>query len=829
MKRLVSLCMMVFCFTALFAIEQVNGADQFTNARNFLLDPGFEQYAKSGKQSGKIRVDEHVSVSPWIATGQGFKIDKECTHGGKASICMENDNPKKTCGARQIVYFDKPVTGAIRFGGWSKALNVGSGDDFDVYLDIFYADGTPQWGVKASFTPGTHDWALSENIFVFRKPVKEIQYFVFLRRATGKAWFDDFFLQLIDAKVNSFRAMGGLFGPGSCSVSGAIHWMRQGTVPSVRIDPLPEQPNEFAPIVKRIENKGFLVHLDVKDKNGKPVRDCIASLCLTDGQGNEFYPCRVKAHLTPATKSVPFCLWQVPATKRVFLHSLPADDFNNLAIKDNSSRPVGEIELARNEYESFQLALISRRELKNIRFDWSDLTGIDNPSAKIDKKNIQWQQVGYIKADHISILPCDKEGAPGWWPDPLLPVSKGIAPAGKTVSFWFTVFAPKSTPAGRYRGTIVMTTDDGTATQVETVVRVRRFAIDSEGHLPTAFALMNGYLENVYKRPGDAKLRIDYAEFLLKHHLTPEGDISRTDLPVLAELEQYRGRGLGKFNIVNMVQDRGKSSWVCNSPASLYTPEFKRKMYEKIKPVVEGLRKSSLAKDAYIYTFDETKDEFYPIVKEFFGMVKESFPEVATFTTAKVPQDPKKLDELNIDWLCPVSSVYHYDEAEVCRAAGKKIWSYICCGPGHPFANIMCRFPLIESRILGWQSFEQKYDGFLYWGVNIWSGKTNVPFNPDDGLFLDWSIESVIGHEIYGDGRLLYANKNGQPIGCIRLAALRDGLEDYEYLYLLSQKLGSVDEARAWCKPVFMSPVEFTRDDDVLKKQRSKIADRIEQ
>lgn len=831
MKKLI--WMVLYLAATLFLTVAATGAENAPQGnRNILLNPGFEEYTpgvppkNSGGDDARIRVSDNISVTPWKPVGDGFSVVNDVRHSGRNSIYIRNTDPQKRFGMRQTVHFDKPTTSALRFGVWSRGKKVGVGGDYNVFIDAYYEDGTPLWGMIAPFPNDSDEWTCAEKIFVPRKPIKEIRLFVFLRKTAGEVWFDDVFLEELDVDVVSFQPVGAPFGSGSCLVSGAFRWLKSGLVPSVRIAPNPSSSDDFNPVEKRVDSQSFSLVADLKNQNGTPAHQAIVSLRTVDEAGRFTVLREEKIELTAQKNRRNFYLWTVPSTQRVFLHTLPKFVSRK---NDELPLPVANVELAGNEYESFQLALLAQNELKNIRFTWTDLAKTGSPEHKIGREHIQWQQVGYIRADHIMILPCDKEGVPGWWPDPLLPVSRGRAPAGKSVVFWFTVYAPPGTAPGSYKGTITMTMDDATTIEIPVVAKVRNFTLAQEGHLPNAFALMNGFLEKVYKRTPDTKLRTAYGEFMLRHRLSPEGDISRTDMPVMVELEQYRNRGLGKFNLVNMVRDRGMSTWVCNSPASLYTPEFKKKMYDKIKPVVDELRRRGLAKDAYIYTFDETKKEYEPIVREFFGMVKEHFPEVATFTTAKIPQRVDELNSLNIDWLCPSTRTYNYQDAEKCRAAGKKIWSYVCCGPDHPYANIMCRFPLIESRILGWQSFEQKYDGFLYWGVNIWPSRSNVPIDPENGIFLDWSIEGIIGHEIYGDGRLIYANKNGEPIGSTRLAVLRDGLEDYEYLYLLSKKLGSVDEARQWCPPVFFDPTSFTRDDKVLKTQRSKVADRIEQ
>ena len=80
---------------------------------------------------------------------------------------------------------------------------------------------------------------------------------------------------------------------------------------------------------------------------------------------------------------------------------------------------------------------------------------------------------------------------------------------------------------------------------------------------------------------------------------------------------------------------------------------------------------------------------------------------------------------------------------------------------------------------------------------------------------------------LHGDGVLLYPGPAG-PIGSIRLANIRDGLEDYEYLWLLAQKDG-IEAARAACQPVTRCLTDFTRIPQELAVQRDKIARRLQQ
>ena len=439
--------------------------------------------------------------------------------------------------------------------------------------------------------------------------------------------------------------------------------------------------------------------------------------------------------------------------------------------------------------------------------------------------HLQWHQVGFVEFKELSQgaeLP--EDAAPGWWPDPLLPVSKFHVPPAFTQPLWFTVYAPPGTPAGTYAGEVTIESANADPINVAVEAQVYGFDLPAQSHLKTAFALMDGYLEQLYGKPLSAQLRRAYGDYLLQHRLNPD-DISRTSPPDLEDLEYYSLRGLNAFNVLNMVEPRGQRTWVCWSPPEVYTPAFKQHLIEQLDPYVEELKRRGLLGKAYLYTFDERGEEFWPILREYFGLVKQRYG-IPTLTTAYVPQDPAVMKDLNLDWNCPLTAVYKFDQAEACRQAGLQVWAYTCCGPRKPYANILGDDPLIESRLLWWQAFHQKFDGFLFWGLNIWQREHNdYLIDPErDGPLLRWSITtSPPGVDwtsaLHGDGELLYPAKDG-PLGCIRLANIRDGLEDYEYLWMLGERAGDVELARRACLPVTENLTTFTLDPQVLSTQR---------
>ncbi len=749
----------------------------------------------------------------WQPVGSGFTVDTTTGHSGRRSLRCNGTSLDSVAGAMQAITLNPPVRHPFRVTGWSRAKEAQVGQDYNIYLDMHHDDGTPLWGQIASFEPGTHDWQKAEMTVVPAKPIQRIEVYLLFRKAAGTVWFDDITVEAAPFEFERFKVLANPYRQTGIAVVGSLSLPARWQV-SIEgaADPQAEQKGEGTSI--------RMIWPTTSPSSGAAAPgDRRVLVTATDLILGETIRQEQKIRLQPSAASPPYAVWTESSMQRVPWNALPPA---------TSGSPTARIALAGREYESFQVVLATPpgNTLESVEVSVSDLV-CEAKGSRIEAGRVQWHLVGHVKVDRLRPHPADPDAAPGWWPDPLLPVKRFNVIGGFAQPLWVTVCAPPQTPGGEYVGKLTLKPRTGTPSEIEIRATVYGFDLPVQGHLKTAFALMDGFLEKVYGKPLGGDLRRKYGDFLLQHRLNPD-DISRTAPPAIDDLVHYRDRGLNAFNILNMVEERGDRTWVCYSELPVYTPAFKKRLIERIAPCVDSLRREGLIDRAYIYTFDERDKSFYPVMREYFGMVKERFPGVRTLTTAYVPQDPNVMRDLNVDWNCPLTPAYQLPLADRCRAAGLQVWAYVCCGPGYPYANWLAHHPLVESRVLWWQAFHQKMDGILYWGLNIWDLPGNdKPIDPNRASRLDWSITT--GGEwdwLHGDGRLIYAGIDG-PIGSIRLANIRDGLEDYEYLWLLSQRSGGVERAREACLPVTQTLTLFTRDPQVLARQRQAIASQI--
>ena len=108
-------------------------------------------------------------------------------------------------------------------------------------------------------------------------------------------------------------------------------------------------------------------------------------------------------------------------------------------------------------------------------------------------------------------------------------------------------------------------------------------------------------------------------------------------------------------------------------------------------------------------------------------------------------------------------------------------WIYSAVGPQGDAINRFIRIPLIKTRLMHWLNYRYKAVGYLHWGLNYWVGAPNGD---------PW--KDAAGSYIGGDMFIIWPGyRTAYP--SIRLAAMRDGIRDFELLKML----GESDPAKA--------------------------------
>ncbi len=416
----------------------------------------------------------------------------------------------------------------------------------------------------------------------------------------------------------------------------------------------------------------------------------------------------------------------------------------------------------------------------------------------------------------------------GWWPDPLLSfLQKCNVRQGEHVAFWIDVATRAETKPGDYEGQLTVTAAGTRPVQIKLKVRVWDFALPNGTHLRNAFTYNEGPTSNFYKGKWNDEMRYRYYDFILDHRLNID-HLYRGDTPNIEVLKHGATRGMNAFNVGGVFR-KGRGD----------------KADPKLAAYLQELKKARLFDMAYVYGFDEIRKEKFAEMREVFGEVHKRFPGLETMTTAVDPSFGKRngLREIVDIWV-PLTDYYTLAEARDLRRQGKEMWWYICVVPTHPYANWFIEYPAIEARLLtGAMSYKYEAGGFLYYLINLWTGNSR-PISK--GPYADWNPGSFVNEEKHytanGDGSLLCPGPDG-PLSTIRLENIRDGFEDYEYLWMLRdtsnriRKLPGTTATRDWLTradallavpdTVVTTTTNYTRKPAELADFRTKLAEAI--
>ena len=278
------------------------------------------------------------------------------------------------------------------------------------------------------------------------------------------------------------------------------------------------------------------------------------------------------------------------------------------------------------------------------------------------------------------------------------------------------------------------------------------------------------------------------------------------------------------------------------------TAEYDYLMKQYLTLVQDHLEEKGWLGKEYVYWFDEPNTENYPFVREGMEIIQQSAPRIKRFITEHQP-GPDIMDITDIS--CTV--IGRLDEAIIKELVeqGTEFWSYVCCCPKAPYLSLFIDHDDINLRMWLWLSYKYHLTGILIWSANYWNSRTASPSgylqNPWEdpmsytvGYGLPFGKQSGWGN---GDGRFFYPPNRDpsdrsikyldEPIPCLRLEKIRDGVEDYEYLLLL-EKAANEEKGREARKArellslpgsLVSGPTDYNKDPQALIRYRNDIGE----
>ncbi len=505
---------------------------------------------------------------------------------------------------------------------------------------------------------------------------------------------------------------------------------------------------------------------------------------------------------------------------------------------------------ARDESEAFQLVVIpDGKALEGVAVEAGPLMG---PGGALE---LRWNRVGYVK----TAPPSYPVAYVGWWPDPLLPPKPFDVPADRRQPLWFRVDVPPDAAPGRYTGQVRLRHGDQ-AISVPIALDVRPFRLPRPGTLATPFglyaaALARGYdATAAYREVMSPEVYRRWCAFLAERRLVPK-NVAREYIAVQQSADGAWQVDLSKLD--RTVKPLASDHYAPYSFCFHRMPVARTLWNDKPKPdpgpwvertaaIAAEWTRRGLPREVYIYGPDEPRKTDYPFLRDLYTRLRRDVPDFPIMQTIGDP-DPQDLVGL-VDIWCPLTARAETEFYGERLRAGDTLWTYVCCSPKPPHANFFIDEPAVDHRVLFWQARKLGATGLLYWCVCWWPGlptpAAGEPAFPDVPIDMA-DVGTYQRFKANGDGLLVYPGPDWTPYSSIRLEVIRDGVEDYEYLALLSDLVAKaeslppdrrpaaalLDEAESLSHvpdAIARTMTDYTKQPQDLFERRDRVAEMIE-
>ncbi len=536
-----------------------------------------------------------------------------------------------------------------------------------------------------------------------------------------------------------------------------------------------------------------------------------------------------------------FVLWAAPAEARVWINP---DDVIGLMLADNPEKPI-ELAGARDEWVCVQITATPApgQRIDEASLVLDELTGPDGHAIGQDDVRIHWLR--YSHEIHHN----GSRDSGRWYPDPLAPTSVarlvGMPENQRAnVTFWVEIRVPSGAAAGDYHGQVKVRVNGGSdgegaggAVDLERSIRlaVRDYTMPSSTSTHTGlFKIRGGSVVRHRAITEDlAQYRIANGASLSRytHSILRKADFSEAayDIVLGAEMQQ------SLIATGEVLEQHGLHSLRINPWADTYrlfqtgSPEAREGIIRFWKTYYPILKERGWVDSAYTRMVDEIDgDEMNTSnVSSIAALFREHAPGVKIMVTAMGTPDVEQLSRaIGIVDIWAPSSRYcakamgFYQQR---LAAGEQVWPYIHDYLFHPS-------DVAGGRLFFWMLHKYGFQGTTLWNV--------APRGEFEHTWFGIIRRDAVWP---GDGTLYYPGATDARFmdmwRSVRLARIRDGLEDRECLLLLDGLVAQANEkgvltpelaeqvadAQSWAGRLTHGMGNFTNDLSAVGRARNAI------
>jgi hypothetical protein len=498
---------------------------------------------------------------------------------------------------------------------------------------------------------------------------------------------------------------------------------------------------------------------------------------------------------------------------------------------------VLEIAGARGEIVSAQAVFRTTKGLGSVTASLSDLRHAPSGNA-IPAGSVRLQWVRYIDINRNSAIPTDElvAKAPASIPDPYWEDAAIAIKANHAQPLWIEFSIPRTAARGVYEGKLKVT-GPGASAELPVKLTVWNFEMPRERHL----SVVNwwnfpglGFADRVKPYTEDYwQLLGRFCAFLVEHRQT---DIN-TSIGLIEEAGSaekgfsHNTRRLERYAEVAFAAGIRQIQLHSAGRATAGLTE----QHSRIEPVEANLRRLAAFEGVIMRRGWQRRfavsisDEPFIYHEETYAAVVDRVHKIAPSVRCIEAVETEYLGKLDI-YVPKLSHLnLFFPRFDQVRHDGVELWFYTCCHPLGRYPNRFLDQPLVKARVLHWINYLYDMDGYLHWGLNHFYG--NDPYTQ----------EAISKDLPLGDRAIAYPGRNCL-LGSLRFSAMRDGLQDFEYLWVLEQELRAIKQRTGkeafWldprqrplelCRRVVWSFHDHSRDPRMLLDTRRAIAEEIE-
>ena len=499
-------------------------------------------------------------------------------------------------------------------------------------------------------------------------------------------------------------------------------------------------------------------------------------------------------------------VWVIPASSRVFPTTTPGP------------RHAIALNAAGNEYEGVQVVLRGGGD-RTVNFSWG--AGSD----PLITGNTRLHRVYYVKVTRPTVSLGSK---PGWYPDPLVPRDFGkdmLVPGsmnpGPTTPFYLLTHVPYGTAPGTYAATLHVVNGSETV-DVPMSLRVWDFrwtSLSTQTGMAVSMSSIARSLEGSgvgFHGAARRQILVGFYTMMREHGISP------TTLCLYPRVSATGHFDAGAYgaDIAPYLDATGvgipdtQIPWLSWFP---WTRDRTSTSATKLQTYLTGMYRLFKArgwqKKAYTYIIDETVKTSTERYAERLARASHRASAKAGFRARFLLTDDPRPSAIgggiktankflydDVDIWC-TRYFYFFGRVPALRERqrhGKEVWWYTYAnGSISKMPSFVIDKPHIDSRAWGWLMEQWHVDGLLNWGFNRWGDATTGkgwrdPYQDPLSLFNR-------GKRSNGHTTLVYpgyypryglTDPYAPPVSSLRLEALRDGLEEREYLKL-AKRTGS--------------------------------------